>query len=160
MVLWRLKRRRFNRPSSLKSILLGEPSHMDRLLICKEAGTWRKELVHRMLPIDADMVLELPLYTSWPSDKLIWNFAANGLFSVRLASSSFQGTKDFWRLVWGLNVSPRIKLFTWRVGISALRTRANLSRRLPNFSMSCAVCGAMEESNLHSLLYYPMAMEI
>ncbi|KAJ8444225.1 LOW QUALITY PROTEIN: hypothetical protein Cgig2_028106 [Carnegiea gigantea] len=140
-------------------------------LICKEAGTWCEEFVRRVLPIDAKMVLQLPLCTSWPSDKLIWHFAANCLFSVRsayhlarslnlssMASSSFHGTIDFWRL--GLNVLPRIKLFTWRVGVSTLPTRPNLGRRLPNFSMSCGVCGAMEESDLHSLLYCPMAMEI
>ncbi|KAJ8451527.1 hypothetical protein Cgig2_018161 [Carnegiea gigantea] len=90
------------RPYSFKPIILGEPSYADQLvsaLICKEADTWREEL--------------LPLCTSWPSDKLIWHFVANGLFSVRsayhlawslklssMASSSFHGTKDFWRLLW------------------------------------------------------------
>ncbi|KAJ8440477.1 hypothetical protein Cgig2_013636 [Carnegiea gigantea] len=152
------------------------PSYADQPvsgLICKEAGTWREELLRRVLPIDADLVLQIPLCSSWSSDKLIWHFAANGLFSVRsayhlarslklssMASSSFHGTKDFWRLVWGLNVPPWIKLFAWRVGVSALPTRAHLSRRLPNFSTACGVCEALEESDLHSLLHCPLAQEI
>jgi len=35
-------------------------------LIDKERGVWRKELVRRVLPIDAELVFQIPLCTSWP----------------------------------------------------------------------------------------------
>ena len=41
-------------------------------LIDKDAGCWREEMVRRtFLPLDAKLVLRIPLYTSWPEDKLI-----------------------------------------------------------------------------------------
>ena len=159
------------RPYWFKPILLGEPSYADQLvseLICKETGTWHEELVRRVLPIDADMVIQIPLCTSWPSDKLIWHFAANGLFSVRsayhfarslklssMASSSFHGTKDFWRLVWGLNVPPRIKLFTWRVGVSALPTRAHLIDGFQIFQWPVAYVGAWRNPTFTLCFFVP-----
>lgn len=131
-------------------------------LIDKEEGVWREDLIMRVMPIDADLVLRIPLCTSWPSDKLIWHYSANGMFSVRcayhlvhslkftnLASSSKSRSKELWRLV---HVPPRIRMFMWRVGASALPTSANMGRRIPNFSMTCTICGAMEESDVHILL--------
>ena len=42
----------------------------------------------------------------------------------------------------------------------ALPTKANIARRIPKFSMQCAICGAVEESDSHIRLHCPMAMEI
>jgi len=57
-------------------------------------------------------------------------------------------------------VLPQIKVFLWRVGVSALPTRANIGRWVPHFTMSYAICGAVEESNTHILLNYLMATSI
>ena len=109
------KSRWLPRPSSFNPILLGEPSSADRLvskLINKEEGVWRKDLVRRLLPIDADIILQIPLCTSWPSDRLIWHYSTSGLFFVwsayhlahslqflSLASGNSNGMKEFWRVV-------------------------------------------------------------
>ena len=143
-------------------------------LIDKEAGGWKEDLVRQLfVPLDADIILSIPLSTSWPEDKLIWHYTSNGVFSVKSAyhllrsklrreapSSSGGVGNSFWKVIWGLDVPPRIRLFCWKVGVGALPTRGNISRRLSNFDMKCAFCGHLEDSDTHALFECPMAVEV
>lgn len=58
-------------------------------LIDKDMGCWREDLVcQTFLPIDAELILQLPLCTTWPKHKLIWHFTPRGDFSVKSAYHS------------------------------------------------------------------------
>ena len=63
----------------------------------------------------------------------------------------------FWRALWELEVPPRVKIFAWRVCRGVLPMRCNLARRMAAVGMSCAIGGAMEESDVHILLECPFA---
>jgi len=142
--------------------------------IDKEAGCWREDMVRQMfLPVDAEMILRIPLCTSWPADKLIWHFTSNGSFSVRSAyhllgalmrgdhPSSSNGTcQQLWKTIWDLDVPPRIRIFGWKVVVGALATKVNIARRINNFSASCDICGHVEDSESHALFDCPLAVEV
>ena len=53
--------------------------------------------------------------------------------------------KPIWKIVWALDVPPRIQLFGWKVGVGALATKDNIARRIPNFSMSYDICGNLKD---------------
>ncbi|KAJ8443695.1 hypothetical protein Cgig2_032318 [Carnegiea gigantea] len=105
-------------------------------------------------------------------DRVVWHGSAKGKLRVKLAyhfikqrsglanpSSSSDISKKRWRQLWALSVPPRIKLFAWRCCVGAIPSTHRLGSRLPNFSMRCLVCGAMEENALHALLECPLAQE-
>ena len=165
------------RPCSFRPIVRGPEADPDMRvadLIDKEGGCWKEDVIRQtFLPVDADVILRLPLCTSWPADKLIWHFTSNGAFSVKsayhlvratlnldLPSSSGGPRRSLWRSIWGLEVPPRIRLFGWRVGVGALPTKRNIARRVRGFDMKCAWCGHHEESDVHALFACPMAEEI
>ena len=50
-------------------------------LIDRDRGGWNYTMGHSLfLPMDVETILNIPLCTSWPQDKLIWNcFSTGGL---------------------------------------------------------------------------------
>lgn len=101
---------------------------------------WNESLVRSLLlPCDADIVLNMPLYDVWPQDQLLWHYSSNGLFSVRSAYHVILGDRfmdgcgsslvdnRIWRTIWNLEVPPRIRLFGWRVCWGILPTRSNIA---------------------------------
>ena len=83
------KARWLPRPTSFTSIK-GNHNLNPKMLVAgfidKEAGCWREDRVRQsFLAIDAELILRIPLCTSWPADKLIWHFTSNGTFSVNSA---------------------------------------------------------------------------
>jgi len=165
------------RPVSFRPLLCGpdaEPDMRVMDLIDKEGGCWKEDVVRQtFIPVDADIILRLPLCTSWPADRLIWHFTSNGVFSVKsayhlarekakadLPSSSGGPIKSLWRSIWGLDVPPRIRLFGWRLGVGALPTKCNIARCVRDFDMKCEWCGHLEESDVHAVFVCPMAEDI
>ncbi|KAJ8432657.1 hypothetical protein Cgig2_011823 [Carnegiea gigantea] len=50
-------------------------------LIDVENGCWREALVKEgFLDCDYEVILKLPLSTSWPPNRLVWHFSSKGLF--------------------------------------------------------------------------------
>jgi len=151
-----------------------DPSMLVVELIDKDNGRWKaREVRETFLPCDAEIICSLPLCPTWPNDKLIWHFSANGEFSVKsayqvararvqaqTATSSDATGKSFWRLIWKLDVPPRIKVFAWKVGAQALATKMNLAIRVPAVDMRCDICGAVEELDVHVLFLCPLAREV
>lgn len=92
---------------------------MVRDLIDTDNICWREELIRDLfLPCDAKITMSIPLCGSWPPDKLIWHYNANGSFSVKSAynfimdsnlsytSSSSVSSHLFLQKVWALDVPP------------------------------------------------------
>ena len=143
-------------------------------LIDKEAGCWKEDLVRRtFMPLDADIILQLPLCTSWPEDRLCWHFTSNGFYSVKSAyhllraqmkvnnpSSSGGSGRSLWRKIWGLDVPNRIRLFGWRLSVGALPTRGNIARRIQGMDVRCPLCDFRVESEMHILFECPAAVEV
>lgn len=165
------------RPYTFKPIVNLMPS-CDYLrvadLIDKERGSWKESLVREVLsPIDAELVLDIPLCDLWPSDRIIWHFSNSGDFTVKsayflarwmangdLPCPSSDSIRVVWKRLWNLNIPPRMKLFVWKVGTNALATKCNLARRIPNFQPVCELCGNGFESDAHAIFECEWAKSI
>jgi len=143
-------------------------------LIDFDQGCWKSQMVRELfLPMDADLILRLPLCRSWPMDKITWHFSPAGIFTVKSAyhlirasrrrdqpSASMVSGSTFWKKLWSLSVPPRIKLFGWKVGVGALATKANIANRIRDFPASCELCGCTEDSAAHALFVCPVAVAV
>ncbi|KAJ8444253.1 hypothetical protein Cgig2_024579 [Carnegiea gigantea] len=125
------------------------------------------------LPCHAEEILNIPLCHSWPCDKFIWHFSADGEFTVRSAyhlartikgssnaSASSHTTPNPWKLLWALNVPPRIKSFGWKMCVGALATYSNIAKRIKDYNINCSIGGAIEDSVTHALLECLLATTI
>ncbi|KAJ8422423.1 hypothetical protein Cgig2_003003 [Carnegiea gigantea] len=54
---------------------------------------------------------------------------------------------------------PLIKLFGWRI-TGVLPSAMAIARCIPHFSMSCNICGHMEETDTHAVLSCPLVTEV
>ncbi|GMP54924.1 hypothetical protein CsSME_00019917 [Camellia sinensis var. sinensis] len=100
-------------------------------------------------------------------DSLVWHHTKNGNFEVRSgyqiamrdsqlrtsngASTSVQQPAKFWKLLWSLPVSPKVRNFWWRVCNNKLATKENLFRCKCTTSQRCPMCGLCSESIEHLL---------
>ena len=163
--------------SSTFKVIMPRPSHLPNVQVCDlidyENAYWYESLVREFfLPIEAEMILAVPLCASWPHDKLIWHYCPNRSFSVRSAyhmimkarllsdEGSLCPRQTVWKMIWSLCLPPRIKLFAWRIYKGILLTNSNLARCMPSWNMNCSICGHHEESDMHALLECPLAVQV
>ncbi|KAJ8435037.1 LOW QUALITY PROTEIN: hypothetical protein Cgig2_027246 [Carnegiea gigantea] len=134
---------------------------------------WQKDPVREYsLPIDADVILNLPQCALWPRDKLIWHYCQDSSFSVHSAyhmivedslvvdGSSSCPQQNVWRSVRSLCLPPCIKLFAWRIWKGILPTGCNIAPPLPSRNIDCSICGNHLENGTHALLKYPLALQV
>ncbi|KAJ8433730.1 hypothetical protein Cgig2_019798 [Carnegiea gigantea] len=151
----------------LEAQLKGTADARSRKNILTSIGEWRKREEHEsmlceiLMPCDVEAMLDIPLCDSWPSNKLVWHFTTLGDFTVRSAyhlilnhmlcntGSSPNSSKELWRKLWGLEVC-----------LGALPTECNIAKRVLDFNIGCAICGASEDSDVHALLHCPLARMI
>ena len=111
-------------------------------LLDDEIGEWKLDLVnHIFLPEDADAILSIPRSCSHAKDRLIWVYHPKGTFTLNSAyklalslssqahkgrASNDQDQRLFWNTIWSLNISNKIKTFTWRACRNILPTKVNL----------------------------------
>ena len=70
------------------------PPQMVSELIDEISASWKEELIRSyFLPMDADIILSIPLCTRRQSDFWAWNFDRKGIFSVRSAYRMIINTK-------------------------------------------------------------------
>ncbi|KAJ8438975.1 hypothetical protein Cgig2_018886 [Carnegiea gigantea] len=158
-------------------VIMPKPSHLSSVRVCDlidhDNACWQENLVREYFsPVDAEVILTMPLCASWPHDKLIWRYSLDGAFSVRSAyhmivksrtlgsEGSSHAQHNKWKALWKLCLLPRIKIFAWRICKRILPTNSNLAHRLPSWNMNCPICGHYEESDTHALLEFPLAVQI
>lgn len=164
------------RPRNFK-VITPTPESFSTLKVCdlidEASMSWREQQIRELfLPVDVDEILNIPLCDSKPVDKIIWHYNLHGLFTVRSAyhvivsdrfcasGSSPEDSKKIWKLLWSMNIPPRIKRFGWRLCRGILPTSVGLSRRVTNLSMRCSICGHPEEDDIHALFECPLAESI
>ncbi|KAL0325429.1 UNVERIFIED_CONTAM: hypothetical protein Sradi_5112200 [Sesamum radiatum] len=126
-----------------------------------------KEAYARCRQVDTDCILSIRLKAKGTTNKLVWHFDCNGLFSVKSAyklattatdprpsstnmSFSLDGAAS-WRSVWGSLVVPKVQLFTWRSCANAIPTLENLRRKGVDVDGGCPNCGEEAEDLHHAL---------
>jgi hypothetical protein len=135
-------------------------------LIDRGAKVWKSSLIKEAFNEDeAKVILNIPLSSSLPQDRLIWRGTVNGEFSVRGAyhmemewhenqkgSTSNPGdVEEIWKTVWKLKVPNAVKMFIWKAGHNILPTKANLLRRGVIKEAMCPICLRETETVEHIL---------
>ena len=89
-------------------------------LIKFDMGEWNINLLTSLfLPVDSEIIIRIPLCSSWPRDILTWHHSASGELTVRSAyhcicqtrsqskpSTSGSTLKSFWALICQLDIPP------------------------------------------------------
>ena len=114
---------------------------------------------------DVQSILNIPLSSRLPHDRLVWAYTPKGRFTIRSAyklavteflaesttgSSNADTHKTFWRRLWGLNLPNKIKSFAWIVCRNILLTKMNLCQRQVIDEARCEACVLGEESSGHA----------
>lgn len=129
-----------------------------------DSGAWNEELIRDIFfPVDAAAILKLPLV---PRGEDIWAWARekHGIYSMKttyrvqedMQSKTMRlGTEmcrvHRWRLIWKLEVPPKVKVFWWRVMHDFLPAKQVVHRRHLEPTAHCETCGSGRESVRHVL---------
>jgi hypothetical protein len=115
--------------------------------------------------VDAEAILKIPLRPS-SEDCLAWEPEKHGLYSIKSAykllftgrqqeahvSQATSSGDPIWRILWKIEVSPKVRVFWWRVLHGFLATKHTLYNRRIDRLPNCGICGASEESIRHVLM--------
>ena len=128
--------------------------------------TWDKDvLLGYFAPMEADLILKIPLSPTNVEDKLIWPHVPNGVYIVRFgyrflvkdksgpspSPHSYGETTSIWIHIWGLLVPNKVKNFLWRACKEALTVKKNLVRRRVIDKDVCCHCNLKAEDGYHAL---------
>ena len=133
-------------------------------LIVEERGEWNMGVIrHLVNPVEADLVLSIPLSQRLQADRVVWGGTRSGKFSVssayhrvrEIANSNKEECSDasemkvLWKRIWNLHLPNKIRSFAWRACRGALATKANLKKRQITKDETCNLCGKAAESSTH-----------
>jgi hypothetical protein len=115
-------------------------------LINQENHTWKEDMVQEIfLEHVAKEILNIRLPSFEVEDSVAWSLEKNGVFSVRSAyrltldlrnipppttSTSLNGDRSLWNLIWKADAPPKVKIFTWKLATNSLTVQTNRCRRL------------------------------
>ena len=136
-------------------------------LIDSDLHCWRRDLILDTFHInDAKAICNIPLSRRKGVDSVVWLHTKNGVYSVRSgyhkarkemiieswakSSSSAEG-QQIWKVLWGLKVPSKLKVFGWRACHEILPTRVNLTKRKILENVMCHCCKRFAETALHAM---------
>ncbi|KAK4390441.1 hypothetical protein Sango_2107400 [Sesamum angolense] len=136
-------------------------------ILLQRTASGMREVYARCRRVDTDCILSIRLKAKGTTNKLVWHFDCNGLFSVKSAyklatSATNSGPSSTnmsflsdgaasWRFVWGSLVVPNVQLFTWRCCANAIPTLDNLRCKGVDVDGGCPNCGEETEDLHHAL---------
>ncbi|XP_058195012.1 uncharacterized protein LOC131311532 [Rhododendron vialii] len=128
---------------------------------------WDVNKLRRVISEDeVNAIVKIALPSNPRRDRLIWHYNSQGIYTVKSGyrvalkineiyidkpESSFKPNKHLWKLIWKLNVPPKVRNFWWRVCKNGLATKENLFRRRCAQSPTCPLCNDCVESVEHML---------
>ncbi|KAJ4775464.1 RNA-directed DNA polymerase (reverse transcriptase)-related family protein [Rhynchospora pubera] len=143
--------------------------------IDSDTGNWKSSILFDMFPtIIANQIRASrpPVLTSDP-DVLLWKQGKNNpytsnqgykwLYSLTHTTiSNNQQDLDFnWQNLWKHDgLSPKVKLFMWRMLTNSLPTNWNLHKRIPSISQNCKRCKWPIEDIVHTFFGCASSQEI
>ena len=109
--------------------------------------------------------MAIPLSSRHLQDEITWAYSKDGIYSVKTAYMLGKGGSldDFhraWSNLWGLEVSPKVRHFLWRVCTNSLPVRMALKRRHIIDEALCPRCADEEETWQHVLFCCPRIRRI
>jgi hypothetical protein len=148
---------------------------MVRDLFVPGTRVWNDVLVNKtFMALEEEEILKIKPGVSLSHDVLAWAFEKNGLYFVRSAyrflkevqmagamssatEAGVSGDDQAWRLLWKLNVPPKVRVFWWRVLHDALPSKEKLKKRHVAKESFCEVCRDPDESVYHVIWKCPVA---
>lgn len=79
----------------------------------------------------------------------------NHLFATPSASHYISVDPVFWKLIWGMKIIPKIKIFFWMTANNCLPTMEGLYRRRARTDPLCNICKFLPETTKHILFLCP-----
>ncbi|CAM8960205.1 unnamed protein product [Rhodiola kirilowii] len=83
------------------------------------------------------------------SQRPIWMGESNGIF---FDESDQRKVCAFWKIIWRLQIQPKVKVFAWRLYHDFLPSAKNLIKKGCQVQAECTLHGSPGESTTHSLL--------
>ena len=122
---------------------------------------------------EQEAILRIPIVALGRRDKFIWHFDQSGRFLVKSTyklhcnekdnqivqepSTSSRDSSQLWKLIWQLQVSPKIQSFLWRLCTNSIACQGNLRRRGLSIDPTCPLCQNDIETIEHLLFFCPHA---
>ena len=141
-------------------------------LIDQPSGTWNRELVSHIFPIEAPSILCLRPSTSGALDKHCWLPTKDGEYSTRTGyftalemkitsnlPHTTQTNVDWRKDIWTVPLPPKLRVFLWKITKGALPLGENLETRGLTENLTCTHCG-MKETASHLFLHCQFAVDI
>ena len=146
-------------------------------LIISTTASWNRPLIQQIfMPIDAQVVLAIPLCTRNISDFWAWYYEKHGAFTVKSAYKMLIATKlrreawlevsagpsnsiaeeGAWKKLWQTQVPGKVRMFLWRLSKHSIPTNDVRAHRHMSGSSACGICGA-QDSWRHSLIECSMS---
>ena len=136
---------------------------------------WKECVInHVFLPLEANLILGIPLNHHPAQDKIIWPHTPTGTFSVRSTyhfllnnhygdrpgPSNSSSSSGLWKKIWDFPIPPKIRHFLWRACREALPTKSNLRRRKILVDPVCDECQSSEEDILQVVWNCPVIQQV
>ena len=160
-----------------RPIFSGDVDHTLRVadLINRDTWQWdRRKIEDIFAPRTRLDILEIPLCRNRSRDSLVWKENNKHEFTVKTAykvamrlrqqmdieHSRAQVDRKWWKMIWAMNVPPKVKSFMWRACSNILPTRENLRRRKVQVDERCELCCQQLETCAHLLWECPFARNV
>jgi hypothetical protein len=141
--------------------LMDDPPQLVSDLIDVHNAAWDEEKLNQFfLPMDKELIKNIPLTTRRQADFWAWHYERSGVFSVRSAymmlvdtrerrtdwlderegSSSKKREEKEWSAIWKVKVPSKIRVFLWRLARKSLPTTDVLHHQNMAQQSTCAIC--------------------
>lgn len=163
------------RPITFKPITIPANQHANLTVeeLRTETRQWNWMLINECFwPIDHEEFRKIPIHALSGSDRIIWHYNSNGIYSVKSGyhlamTEGIEGSEGprgrnsrFFKLLWHLNIQNKIKIFIWRVVHSILPTRLHLATRRIHTDKTCPLCLDFPEHSYHTFWLCAVAQDV
>ncbi|KAJ4811911.1 RNA-directed DNA polymerase (reverse transcriptase)-related family protein [Rhynchospora pubera] len=141
-------------------------------LLEENTGEWNIQEISRLF--QPNQVQSIVMETTKPNpqseeDKLLWLKTRTGRYTVKEGYKeliqggnqvSINQTVD-WNLLWKCNsITPKVKLFLWRLLNKGLPLGVNMHTRITSFSPTCQRCHEENEYEMHCLFFCQTSRQV
>ncbi|XP_057247417.1 uncharacterized protein LOC130589838 [Beta vulgaris subsp. vulgaris] len=114
---------------------------------------------------DGQAIMAVPLSDRLPNDHVAWAFAKDGSYSVKTTylvgkSENLDLFHRAWVTIWGLQVSPKVRHFLWKICSNSLPVCSILKHRHVIFDDTRLLCLEGPETVSHDLFHCSKAREV
>lgn len=124
----------------------------------KDLLSWNSDMIRVLFGKEENVfILSILLSLRRREDKYTWVYSKDGSYTVKSAYQHLKGihanhamnTFYLWKYIWGAEVPPKVKSFTWRLLNNILLVKSRLREKGIGIINTCPRC-SKEETILHT----------